>query len=260
MYVCMYVCIYVFMYVCLCVCVCACVRMLSIGSYRGMRPPQIVADYPVQPLALPPSWACPDHLPVDRAQVVALVSAVAAVIPHDARPYHFLGMGAGALFDNGDVFAVAQSQCVEYSTTIPVDAKVACEIERRQALGVAATCFLLADHLGTIHAPCAVVRAKLSEHGWGALPVLVHASGIGQWCLLHLFFFFSSSASSVSVSWLLLSVVSTCSNRWVGWSTLSWICSMTPFLFVSLLPPAHHHFHHHACSPPSRPSIRSVVV
>ena len=146
--------------------------------YRGCRPADILARFPPPPaplvVTLPADVACPPG--VTRSSVNALLAAVVDQLARDTGPWHFLHLAAGVTFSDGSLFATHQSKCVEYSCTVPVDAKVFSEIERRQALGQSvAGPLVLLDHLGTLHAPCAQTRAQLAEHGWGALPCLVHA-------------------------------------------------------------------------------------
>jgi len=133
---------------------------------------------------------------VARDDAEAALRGAASAATQDGRgDLHPLRLGACAVLAGAGAVTARQYKALEYSCSLdPVAALLAAhhaatgleagaEQEARQepgqeakaeAAGARVACVAMVDQFGFAHAPMAVGRAALVEHGWGSVPVLFH--------------------------------------------------------------------------------------
>ncbi|CAM9873115.1 unnamed protein product [Chrysoparadoxa australica] len=92
---------------------------------------------------------------------------------------HPVRYAAAAVFEDGSIEVTHQLKAIEYGSTLDPVVQLLPTLEKKREDGVKPVGLLQVDQFGNCHAPFAMARALLTEHGYGDLISVIHSSQRG---------------------------------------------------------------------------------
>ncbi|CAM9507958.1 unnamed protein product, partial [Phaeothamnion confervicola] len=89
---------------------------------------------------------------------------------------HPIRYAAAVLFDDGTVETASQLKALEYGATADAVVQLVATMQQKRRAAVGARYVMQVDQFGNLHAPFAMARSILAEHGHGEVIVLVHSA------------------------------------------------------------------------------------
>lgn len=123
------------------------------------------------------SRRCEKPASEDAKRLLEATLAAARGLESTVHPVHY---AAGALFASGEVRTCAAALIVEFPCCIDPVARLSTWIEEHARRQDPPELLLVCDQWGVLHAPFAIGRSYLLEHGCGGVATLVHDGGSGK--------------------------------------------------------------------------------
>lgn len=122
-------------------------------------------------------------VPADARSLFEKTLQTAQEVTDAHRRVHPAQYAAGALFHSGELRACSAAPAIEFPCSIDAVARLSVHLEERQQRGDLPKLLMVCDRWGVLHAPFAVGRSYLLEHGFSDVDMLVHDDA-GELCTL----------------------------------------------------------------------------